>query len=927
MNCNKKKKRRDSVLARASVFCRRHVPAAALWMAMAATLTTACSDDAQQPQPQQEGHTAVIYLNFKTDAPKQVAERRAPQSRATQSRATTPTVELEIDADKGARIVSATGMEAPAETTRAPMTRAVNETEIRTVDVLSFKADASDPTNIKKGTYFYAARGRYTETSPGQGKVEVRLIASAEKQTLVVLANVRKQVDALAAAYGEAKEEVMKRLLVPVTADGAPDFANGVPMWAELAAQTVDESYAQTLATAPTVTMIRSVVKFTYKEKNHHLLSPLGHNLWYNSLTFKAYNLRTQGRVAPDNFVPATHSVTTPTIPAGATEAQGTLHDVGYAALTYSGSGGEASFYMLESDNAKANTGSALDATCLVVHFLGGPANGWHRLDFRDYTQPEGKGFMNILRNHHYIIEPESWDGTMGAKTEEEAFKGVSKIKCRIVPWNAVNEDVNISGNKQLTVDRLVFRFPGDPNVLGETGGTQILRISTKNTGGWRIDNKPDWVYLTLNSMGTDRSSDVLLRVGVNPGRTDRTAVMNLVAGNLTYKITVSQPDPCGKNGVPKKMHIGKNDYYTHRFGGQCWMLENSREGTPDVTLNPLPGRPHRRYLWYAENALQRAKYGAPSDWDIPKYRDVYLLKKDTYPGGMTTGTSRWLWLQWQQDPGVIGYYPVFDMNGPYVDPWPGRSPSKFYSGAYPGNWVYRRLPRLSSYTQKQHDNINAFWAYEINTNSSMDSGRQVITAADGRRATAFMRAIPITTVDYWYTPANPLIEVNNKGADIISNTELKSKALEWATLYWWVNPTTGDNWPYGEGPWAGLIGLLRPRTSSRGWFGPYDMPWRIDDATFKREMIRTIWDFDVIKAFNHPDSHYKTKESGGKHEYEFYPYLKELYNPYLTPSGGHWGYLDPSLPQSNVGYNREYMSGLTCYWENLLPLRFVRRD
>ncbi|MGR4838325.1 BACON domain-containing protein [Bacteroides sp. 260] len=746
--------------------------------------------------------------------------------------------------------------------------------------------------------------------------MEVRLTGSPERQTLVVLANARRQVNALGAAYGEQKEAVMSRLKLPAKADHTPDLTNGMPMWGELPNKAVGEGFSPSSAPEE-VTMIRSVVKVTLKATN----PPITHG--FDEV--HVYNLRTGGRVSPDNYDNVQSKVSAPTVPAGATVAAGNHINTG---ISYFMTPNQESFYLFESDSKSKVTGtSALAATCLVVRIksteiLGG-GYGYYRIDFKDYTTG---AYLDLLRNHDYRIEVESIEG-LPAGTADEAYKGNHTLKCKIVPWNQVNEEVVVPGNKRLSVDKRVFQFPGDPNVAGETGGTQTLTLSTENTGGWRIDGKPDWVNLSQTSGADGTPATVTLSVGVNPGRTDRTAVMNLVAGNLTYKIHLSQPDACGKNGVPKKMRIGNNDYYTHRFGGQCWMLENSREGTPDHILNPLPGRPHRRYLWYAENALQRAKYGAPSDWDIPTYRDVYLLKKDTYPGGMTTGTSRWLWLQWQQDPGVIGYYPVFDMNGPYVDPWPGRSPSKFYSGAYPGNWVYRRLPRLSSYTQKQHDNINAFWAYEINTNSSMDSGRQVITAADGRRATAFMRAIPITTVDYWYTPANPLIEVNNKGADIISNTELKSKALEWATLYWWVNPTTGDNWPYGEGPWAGLIGLLRPRTSSRGWFGPYDMPWRIDDATFKREMIRTIWDFDVIKAFNHPDSHYKTKESGGKHEYEFYPYLKELYNPYLTPSGGHWGYLDPSLPQSNVGYNREYMSGLTCYWENLLPLRFVRRD
>ena len=50
----------------------------------------------------------------------------------------------------------------------------------------------------------------------------------------MILANVREQVNTLAAALGEQKEMVMSRLLLPVTSDGMPDLTNGMPMWGEL---------------------------------------------------------------------------------------------------------------------------------------------------------------------------------------------------------------------------------------------------------------------------------------------------------------------------------------------------------------------------------------------------------------------------------------------------------------------------------------------------------------------------------------------------------------------------------------------------------------------------------------------------------------------------------------------------------------------
>ncbi|MBR6433759.1 MAG: hypothetical protein IKS70_05060, partial [Bacteroides sp.] len=425
--------------------------------------------------------------------------------------------------------------EASATTTRAPMTRAVNETEIQTVDVLSFKADASEPMNIKKGTFFYRAQGTYDAVTQS---VRVRLFADAVAQTLVVLANVRAQVNALNAAFGEEKEDVMKRLLLPAKADGTPDFANGMPMWGELPAQTVNESYGQTLASAPTVTMIRSVVKFTYKEKNTLLYSPSGVNLWYNGLKFEAYNFRSKGRIAPDNFRPAPSlSVAAPTIPAGATQAQGTHHTLAdYVHMTYDGSGEEVSFYMFESDNAKANTGSALDATCLVVYFLGGPATGWHRLDFRDYAQPAGSGFMDLLRGHHYVIEPEEWDGTIGANSAEEAFRGTSKIKCRIVPWNEVQEEVKVPAGKRLTVDTRSIRLNGASAMT--TGKT--LTVTTENTGGWQIDPStvPSWLTVSPMSSGADGTGGITVKSNI-PASSTNAGSFKLKAGNAEMAIGV----------------------------------------------------------------------------------------------------------------------------------------------------------------------------------------------------------------------------------------------------------------------------------------------------------------------------------------------------------------------------------------------------
>ena len=77
-----------SGFTRVAYLWRRHA-SAVLWIAMAALLPTACSDDAEQSVPQANGHTAVIYLNFKTGASKQAAEMNTSQSSETPAPADT----------------------------------------------------------------------------------------------------------------------------------------------------------------------------------------------------------------------------------------------------------------------------------------------------------------------------------------------------------------------------------------------------------------------------------------------------------------------------------------------------------------------------------------------------------------------------------------------------------------------------------------------------------------------------------------------------------------------------------------------------------------------------------------------------------------------------------------------------------------------
>lgn len=881
-----------SGFTRVAYLWRRHA-SAVLWIAMAALLPTACSDDAEQPVPQANGHTAVIYLNFKTGASKQAAEMNASQSSET----------------------------------RAPLTRAIDENSINTVDVLSFKVDPADPTNIKKGTFFYRAQGTY---DTGTQTVRVQLMGASEHQTLVVLANVREQVNTLGAAFGEQKEGVMNRLTFDVGTDAAPDFTNGIPMWGELPNQAVGEGFSPS-GTPQEVTMIRAVAKFT-------LINPLESDLkgffyYYNDL--RLYNYRAKGRIAPDNYNVTGKQVNTPTVPVGARQTRGTFallnSDVSPGNIGIF-NGSQKTFYLCEVDNKnRPSGGNALDDLCLVMHvkpYLTGSkpsVDGYYRLDFKDY----GSGVpMDILRNHEYKVQVESVDG-LPAQTPEEAFKGNYTLKCKIVPWNEVQEEVIVEGNKRLKVDKREFVFPGDPNVTGETGGSQLLTLSTENTGGWRIEGKPDWISLSQTTGGDNTSATVTLTVSeVNPGRTDRTATMNLIAGSLTYKIHLLQPDACGRNGTPKKMRLGNNDYYTHRFNEVCWMLENSREGNPDNTLPPLPGQTAQRYLWNGFEFFKPEKNHCPPGWRIPVYTDILHLGRTMHDNVI----ERDLWLHWQQ-PGVLAYYPTFDAHGEVVGPWPGRESKRFWQNNMPV-WETRQLPRMVSYTWKQQDNISAFWTHQMITDVSMHSGIQDIPAVSAM-GHAYMARIPVATQplpSYEYYSCLSLASVIKEPDLRGQNVWIRARNL--LQNYETVNKQTGEQLPMrnlGTNlSWLGPRGeeiAIRAKISSGSFFGaPYnDMPWHLAAGnSFYIAAINGSQTFPYVNVLssNGTDARYNyyiTKENRGVRERNFYPGVSELIREYPY-------HMDKPYFRS-YNFDVSNQQGLGAYLENSLPIRFVRTD
>lgn len=401
-----------------------------------------------------------------------------------------------------------------ADGTRAPMTRANPlEDDIKTVDVLSFKVDPSDPTNMKKGTFFYRVRGTY---DPAKKAVQVRLVGNSHGQTLVILANSRKQVDVLGASYGEAKTQVMSRLKLRAGTDGKVvlTIADGTPMWGELPNQTVNDSYAQTLATAPTVNLMRMIAKITIDAGVEHITA------------CHLYHSYTAGQIAPNNV-----SGNATVDPADAAPAAPAYVDY---SSNFPMMGGT-SFYIFESDNRQKAAADKMKNTFLTIKATNTQANSyWYRIDLKDYTAGE---YYDILRNNEYKIELTTGGviNSPGADTEEEAIKGVNKFKCKIVPWTVVEENVIVDANKRLTVDK---RYIYVPSAQATTGRT--LTITTEQIGGWTISNDhPAWMHFSQKSHNADGTKTITITTHDGYNEVLRTGKFTLTAGTMKMDIRV----------------------------------------------------------------------------------------------------------------------------------------------------------------------------------------------------------------------------------------------------------------------------------------------------------------------------------------------------------------------------------------------------
>lgn len=202
-------------------------------------------------------------------------------------------------------------------------------------------------------------------------------------------------------------------------------------------------------------------------------------------------------------------------------------------------------------------------------------------------------------------------------------------------------------------------------------GTEQTIRL--KSNSLWRVKSVEDpsnlLVSFNMNQNGGYNTGEgdplvLTLRQAVEEEDVKSFITFTFYDPNGKYddvSLTIN-PVACGMDGIAIPLPIGKGSYLTHKYGDKCWMVENSREGTPNFTfygesgfsIDPFIGfnKPSAgtKNYYYSNSSRDTA---CPKGWHIPTVQEagdlVKLVNADSN-SKVTNGTKG---AQWWAGPGA----------------------------------------------------------------------------------------------------------------------------------------------------------------------------------------------------------------------------------------------------------------------------------
>lgn len=449
-------------------------------------------------------------------------------------------------------------------------TRSMDETaqkDVQTIDVLVFEDDK---------LWYCSSTDDITSMGTNKKTFTVEMI-QGEGNDLVILANARGILEEISSTVvkGAAKETVMNALSMHldnvwnVAADSYMPFPmSSDPELTSLKNVTIEHDKAIT-----GIKLYRMVAKIdvvlgskdgveakekfnltsvhVYNRNTDGYLKPVFDGAGY---VLNANNSRVEG-ISSDGFMVYSN--------------EGSSESIQYIMADDDGKGYACKnvIFLFEIENTPAST--SYDRPCLVIGgFYGDETeSSYYRIDFTN----DGVNYLDILRNHQYIVNINSVGGT-GWRDPDEAYKAAPvNMECEIVAWeDGGMDDVTYNGQYQLVVNKAEYIFTS-------TGAEQILEIYTDCPAGWQIEESsiPDWVTLTPVSGNANTVASVGISCEDYPDEV-RSGSFWIVSGPLRKEILITQtkyfPAYAGVIGYDPatgKLNLdGIGDMMYFKFGG-----------------------------------------------------------------------------------------------------------------------------------------------------------------------------------------------------------------------------------------------------------------------------------------------------------------------------------------------------------------------
>ncbi|MDR0961679.1 MAG: BACON domain-containing protein [Mediterranea sp.] len=436
-----------------------------------------------------------------------------------------------------------------------------DEQSISTVDLLLFRS------NGNSRVYYNHIVG-----TPAAGNTFTALIPTNDYNNfdIHVLVNAHDLVASAPFDTDDTEQQTLNKLVKTLSA-GAKWSSSTIPLWGEIANQTLTNSLDLTGTNAVRVTRMLARIDVKLSEE-----AAGSGNSNFALSSIRLYNYSTSGTVVPDltnNWDADNHTVTAATEPSS-----------GYGKVVYAKGADNSStgplLYNSDDDTAgmlpdsllrtlytfESPTGGALARstnTCLVIggSYQGGTET-FYRADFR-VKSGDAYLYRDLLRNHRYTFLISSIT-VPGQDTPDDAFNAVdANIGITVLDWNESDMgDVVIGGQYYLSVGRRSVNLP-ETAVAAPQPDSTLLAIHTDyptwkatvydDLAGTSQTASSQWLAVSLGSQsgssvsGTatgalyDAADTLRFTAAANTIYTARTAYLHIVAGRTIYKVVVTQ--------------------------------------------------------------------------------------------------------------------------------------------------------------------------------------------------------------------------------------------------------------------------------------------------------------------------------------------------------------------------------------------------